>query len=130
MVNNSGVVHPPRSLGTVISVYVVNVVAALVALAVLSALAPRQATQDAWVHSVVVAVLAGVLVLRLRAAQAGRRSGLRAVGLVCAVLFVANVVLALAPGFLPDWLRLDAVLVAGLMLAAIGLVVRTALARG
>lgn len=130
MVNNLGVVHPPRSLGTVISVYVVNVVAVLAVLVALSVTAPRLATEDAWVHSVVVAVLAGVLVLRLRAAQAGRRSGLRAVGLVCAVLFVANVVLALAPGFLPGWLRLDAVLVAGLMLAAIGLVVRTALARG
>jgi hypothetical protein len=104
--------------------YLVVVLAALVALAALSAAAPRQATGDAWVHAVVVAGFAALLLVRARSARRGSVGALRAVGLICATLLLANVVLALIPGFLPTWMRVEAIGIAALMAAVIGLVVR------
>ena len=69
-----------------------------------------------------------LLPLRLRSARAGRRSGLRAVGLISAALLLVNVVEATVPGFLPVWMRVEMVWVAGLMAANVGLVTRVALA--
>jgi fatty acid desaturase len=51
--------------------YVAIVLGAIVALAVLSATAPAQATRDAWVHAVIVAVLAVLLPLWLRVVMVG-----------------------------------------------------------
>jgi len=72
-------------------------------------------------------VFAILLPLRLRAAAAGRRSGLRAVGIISGVLFVVNVVEALIPGFLPTWMRLEMAGVAVLMAVIVLLTVRAAL---
>jgi hypothetical protein len=110
--------------------YLVVVAATLVALAVLAGVAPHQATGDAWGHAVVVAVFAVVLPLRLRAARAGRRGAVRAVGVVAAVLFLANVVEALVPGFVPGWMRVQMVVVALLALVVVGDVVRWAVTPG
>jgi hypothetical protein len=59
------------------------------------------ATGHAGGHAIVVSALAVVLPLRLRAAGAGHRSGLRAVGLISATVLVVNLVEALIPGFFP-----------------------------
>ena len=66
----SKVVSPvPRTVRTItrlVVAYVVVVALTLVALGVLSAARPAEATDEAWGHAVVVAVLAVVLLLRLR----------------------------------------------------------------
>ena len=61
-------------MGAIVWTYVAIALGTIAALAVLSAVAPYEATQAAWVHAVIVAVLAVVLPLRLRAARAGSAS--------------------------------------------------------
>lgn len=87
----------------------------LVALGVLGAVAPGQATANAWGHAVVVAVFAVLLPLRLRAVRTGKRSAVRAVGLIAAVQLLVNVVEALIPGFVPPWMRIEMIGIAALM---------------
>ena len=60
--------------------YLLVTAATLVALAVLAVADAHLATSHAWGHAIIVAAFAVLLPLRLRAAAAGRRSGLRAVG--------------------------------------------------
>jgi hypothetical protein len=107
--------------------YVVVAVGTVVALAVLQAVDASLATSHAWGHALIVAVFAVLLPLRLRAARAGRRSGLRAVGNISGVLVAVNVVEASIPGFLPTWMRLEMVGVALLMVAIVSLVIRAAM---
>jgi hypothetical protein len=107
--------------------YVVVAVGTVVALAVLQAVDASLATSHAWGHALIVAVFAVLLPLRLRAARAGRRSGLRAVGIISGVLVAVNVVEASIPGFLPTWMRLEMVGVALLMVAIVSLVIRAAM---
>lgn len=109
-------------LSLLVRLYVVIVVATLVALAVLSAVAPRQATSEAWGHAVIVAIFGVLLPLRLRAARGGSAGALRAVGVIAAVLCLVNVVEALIPGFVPLWMRIEMIAIAVLM----GLVVLVA----
>jgi hypothetical protein len=97
----------------------------VVALAVLSGVAPRLATPEAWGHAVIVAVFAVVLPLRWRAARRGGTRGLRAVGIIAAVLAVVNAVEACLPAF-PAWMRVEMALVAVLMLVLLACVVTTA----
>ncbi|GGF47812.1 hypothetical protein GCM10011519_22320 [Marmoricola endophyticus] len=108
--------------------YVVVAVATVLALALLTALGSAQATTDAWVHAVIVVVLAALLPLRLRAARRGSGRALAAVGVIAAVLAVANLVEAVLPGLFPVWLRLVSVLVVVLMAWTL-LGVRAALGR-
>jgi len=107
--------------------YAVVAVGTVVALAVLQAVDASLATSHAWGHALIVAVFAVLLPLRLRAARAGRRSGLRAVGIISGVLVAVNVVEASIPGFLPTWMRLEMVGVALLMVAIVSLVIRAAM---
>jgi len=126
IVNNA---QCPLSLSAaIVRAYVALTAATIVVLAVLSAAAPREATAHAWGHGIVVAVFALVLPLRLRAARAGQRSGLRALGIISGALLVVNVVEATLPGFVPVWMRVEMWGVAALMAANVLLVVRAALA--
>ena len=114
----------PPMISRLVRVYVLIAVATVVALAVLSAMAPDQAPRDAWVHAIVVVVFAMVLPLRLRSAQRGSVMALRAVGIIAGVLFLANVVEALLPNFAPGWMRVEMIVIALVMLGIIGSVVR------
>ncbi|WIB59774.1 hypothetical protein DEJ13_15225 [Curtobacterium sp. MCLR17_007] len=108
-----------RASGVLVWSYVVIVALTLVALLVLSAVAPPDASANAWGHAVVVAVFAVVLPLRLRGARAGKRAAVRALGLIAAVLFLVNVVEALIPSFVPGWMRLEMVVIAVLMVGIV-----------
>jgi hypothetical protein len=117
---------PLPAAAILVRVYLAVVVATLVILGVLSDTAPHQATSHAWGHAIVVSVFAIVLPLRLRSAQTGRRSAIRAVGLISAALFLANVIEALIPGFVPSWMRVEMYVVAALMLGVVLEVIRWA----
>ena len=104
--------------------YLVVAVGTVGVLAVLSVTAPRLAPQEAWVHAVIVAVLAVLLPVRLRSARAGSVGALRAVGLIASALVLVNVVEATIPGFMPWWMKVEMLGVAALMAAVILLVVR------
>lgn len=121
---SSGVAPALPRVGVLVGIYLGVVLLTLAALAVMSVVAPDQATEHAWGHAIVVAVFAVLLPLRLRSAQRGRRGAIRAVGIIAAVLLVANVVEALLPGFVPDWMRGEMILVALLMLGVVAEVVR------
>lgn len=108
-----------RASGVLVWSYVVIVALTLVTLLVLSAVAPPDASANAWGHAVVVAVFAVVLPLRLRGARAGKRAAVRALGLIAAVLFLVNVVEALIPSFVPGWMRLEMVVIAVLMVGIV-----------
>ena len=124
MVNNSRL----DRLSVVVRVYVGLAVATVAVLAVLSGVGSSLATPEAWVHAVIVAVFAVVLPLRLRAAREGRRSGLRAVGIISGVLVLVNAVEAMIPGLFPGWMRVEMVGIAALMALAVLLVVQVAVA--
>ncbi len=120
----------PRGSGPALSAlvygYLAVAVGTVAALVILNA-APAQATPDAWIHALIVAGFAVLLPLRLRSARAGSRRGLRAVGMIGAVLFLVNVIEAAIPGLFPLWLRVVMVGIAGLMAAVVALVIRVAL---
>jgi hypothetical protein len=113
----------PRSVTPLVATYVVLALGTLVLLGTLSAVAPAQAGQDAWVHAVVVAALACVLPLRLRAARHGSRRAEVAVVAIAGVLAVANVVEAALPGLFPGWMRIEMLAIAALMVAVVVLCV-------
>jgi hypothetical protein len=111
-----------RATAIAVGIYVALVLGTLVTLGILSATAPHLATQDAWVHAVIVGVFAVVLPLRLRAARSGGPGALRPVGIISAVLFLVNVVEVLIPGLFPMWMRVVMIGIAVVMLAVILLV--------
>ena len=113
-----------RAISTAVGIYVAIVTATIAALGILSATAPHLATQDAWVHAVIVAVFAVVFPLWLRAARAGRPGALRAVGIISAVLFLVNVTEAMIPGLFPLWMRAEMIGIALVMAVVIVLVAR------
>jgi hypothetical protein len=114
------------SLTTTLRVYVLVVLATIAALIVMSAVSPHLATDHAWGHAVIVAMFAVLLPIRLRSARAGDRGGLRAVGIISAVLFLVNVVEILIPGFLPSWMRIEMIGVAALTALSVVLVAQIA----
>jgi hypothetical protein len=120
---------PLRTATTLVAVYVLIALGTVAVLAVLASTAPAQATSSAWGHAIIVAVFAILLPLRLRSARKGNARGVRAVGIIAAVLLVVNVVEALLPGAFPAWMRVEMVLIAVLMagLAAVLLARRPAL---
>ena len=130
MVNNSGYLAPSSTTtplpasAVVVRVYLAVVVATLVVLVVLSSTGSPEATSNAWGHAIVVSVFAMLLPLRLRSAQTGRRSAIRAVGLISSALFLVNVVEALIPGFVPLWMRAEMYVVAALVLVVVLEVIR------
>jgi hypothetical protein len=102
--------------------YVCVMVATVVALGVLSAVAPDLATDDAWGHAVIVVVFAILLPLRMRAARKGSARAVRAVAVIAGVLLAVNVVEAALPGAFPVWMRVQMVVVAVLMAVLLALV--------
>ena len=111
-----------RAISTVVGIYVAIVTGTIAALGILSATAPHLATQDAWVHAVIVAVFAVVFPLRLRAARACRPGALRAVGIISAVLFLVNVTDDVR--LFPLWMRAEMIGIARVMAVVIVLVAR------
>lgn len=136
MVNSrSGVISstssaPIPAAAVAVRIYLAVVIATLLGLAVLSSAGSHQATSNAWGHAIVVSVFAVVLPLRLRSARTRRRSAIRAVGLIAAVLFLVNVTEALIPGFVPAWMRAQMYVVAALMLVVVLDVIRWAVTTG
>lgn len=106
---------------TVVRAYVALTVATVAALAVMSAVAPRLATADAWGHAVIVVVFVILLPLRMRAARKGSTRALRAVTIMAVVVLVVNVVEAALPHGFPGWMRIEMVVIALLMALLTGL---------
>lgn len=92
-------------------------------LAIFSVTTPALATKDAWIHAIIVAVFALILPLRARAAKSGKRSALRATGIISSVIFLVNVIEGLIPNFVPVWMRVDMFITAALMLCVISFVI-------
>ncbi|PJN36338.1 hypothetical protein CG747_33710 [Streptomyces sp. CB02959] len=107
-----------------VGIYVALAFGTLVALAVMTAVAPSLATSEAWGHAVIVAVFAIVLPLRTRGALRGSGSGLRALTIIGCVLLVVNLVEAALPGVFPSWMRVEMLVIAAMMLALATLSVR------
>jgi hypothetical protein len=113
---NSSTLSRPGAVSALIGMYLAVMLGTVAALVVLSATAPRLATDEAWGHAVIVALFAVLLLVRGRAARAGRTGAIRAVRIIAVVLLVVNVVEAVLPVF-PTWMRIEMVVVALLMLA-------------
>lgn len=124
MVNTSTL----NASATVVRVYVALTAATVLTLVLLSLIAPDLATAHAWGHAIIVVVFAVLLPLRMRAAREGKRSGLRAVGIISGALVAVNLVEGVLPGVFPTWMRVEMFSVAALMAANVLLVVRAALA--
>jgi hypothetical protein len=97
-----------------VAVYVVLTIGTVVALVVMTLVAPQWATADAWWHAVIVAVFAILLPVRLHAARRGSRRALTVVIVAAAVLVVVNLLEAALPTF-PGWMRVEMVVTGGLM---------------
>lgn len=126
MTNTVGAAPSPQ-LGAVswtVGVYVVVALGTVLALVVTASSAPTWATDEAWGHAVVAAVIAVLLPLRLRAARRGSGRALGAVTVIAGVLVVVNLVEAALPGVFPSWMRVEMVAIAALMLALALLCVR------
>jgi hypothetical protein len=106
---------------TVIRAYVALTVATVAALIVMSAVAPRLATADAWGHAVIVVIFVVLLPLRMRAARKGSTRALRAVIIMAAAVLVVNVVEAALPHAFPGWMRIEMAVIAVLMALLVGL---------
>lgn len=133
MVNSIGRMNNNKDLNHIellIRSYLALTAATVLALCLLAALDPHLATGHAWGHAVIVVAFAILLPLRLRAARAGKRSGLRAVGLISGVLLAVNVVEGCLTGVFPLWMRIEMFCVALLMAATVMLVIRVALGHG
>lgn len=115
----------PAAVGWLVCAYVLVALGTLAALAALAANAPSLATPHAWGHAVIVGVLAFVLALRARAALRGGGRAMWAVGVVAAVLLVANLAEAVLPGFVPTWMRFEMLFIAALMVPLCTVAVRS-----
>jgi len=105
---------------TVVRAYVVLTVATVAALIVMSAVAPRLATSNAWGHAVIVAIFAILLPLRMRAARKSSKRALRGVTVMAVAVLAVNVVEAALPQF-PGWMRIEMAVIAVLMALLAGL---------
>jgi hypothetical protein len=123
MVNTSSL----KPINFAVRLYIALTAGTIVTLVIMALAAPRLASGHAWGHAIIVAVFAVLLPLRLRAARRGKRSGLRAVGLIGAALLAVNMVEGLLPGFVPMWMRAEMFGIAALMAGIVLLVVRVAL---
>ena len=95
----------PRSAdlaaSVVVRAYVVLTAATVAALIVMSAVAPRLATSNAWGHAVIVVIFVILQPLRMRAARKGSTRALRGVTIMAVAVLAVNVVEAALPQF-PD----------------------------
>jgi len=105
----------------VVGAYVALTIATVAALVVMSAVAPRLATSDAWGHAVIVAVFTVLLPLRMRAARKGSKRALRAVTVMAAVVMLVNAAEAALPRAFPGWMRIEMGMTAALMALLAGL---------
>lgn len=126
MVNRPATTHISISPWTarLVILYVAVVAGTIIALGVLSALAPAQATAEAWGHALIVSVFAVLLPLRLRAAKRGSSRAYAAVGIISTAMLIVNVAEALIPGLFPVWMRIEMVGIAALMAVIVVLVWR------
>jgi hypothetical protein len=120
-----------RSARTLVGVYLSVSALAVVALVALHG-HPALVNPASWVRASIVLVSAVLMFLFARGAVAGSRRAWLRVRIVSAVMFVAIVVIASLPGFLPGWLRVEQCLCGALLLPVVVLVnrrgVRTAFA--
>ena len=116
MANSSRTRTDLAPAGALAGSYVALSAATLIAVIAFSVSVPRLATPEAWGHAVIVAVLAVLLPLRLRAARHGSRTGLNAAFVIALVLVAINGVEAALPGVFPGWMRIEMMLVALIML--------------
>ena len=105
--------------------YFAIVVMTLAALAVMSVVDPVLATTEAWAHAAIVSGFAVLMLVRLRSARQGSRRGTVAIGIIAAVLMVANAVEAAIPGLFPTWMRWEMVGIAALMVGIVVTVYRS-----
>lgn len=126
MVNNDAGAAAGRltPITRLVGIYFTLVVVTLAALAVMSVVDPALATTEAWVHTAIVTGFAVLLLVRLRAARQGSRRGTVAIGIIAAVLMVANAVEAVIPGLFPTWMRWEMVGIAALMVVVVVTVFR------
>jgi hypothetical protein len=104
----------------VVRAYVVLTAATVAALIVMSAVAPRLATSNAWGHAVIVVIFVILLPLRMRAARKGSTRALRGVTVMAVAVLAVNVVEAALPQF-PGWMRIEMAVTAVLMALLAGL---------
>lgn len=104
----------------VVRAYVVLTAATVAALIVMSAVAPRLATSNAWGHAAIVAVFVILLPLRMRAARKDSTRALRGVTVMAVAVFAVNVAEAALPQF-PGWMRIEMAVTAVLMALLAGL---------
>ena len=105
----------PKLVGLYLAISVVT----LVVLGLLSAVGSKEATSSAWGHAVIVAFFAVLLEMRMRAARRGSRRASVAVLIIAAVLLVANIIEAAAPGAFPTWMRFEMLAIAAVMVGVI-----------
>jgi hypothetical protein len=117
--------EPLEQVAALVRVYVVITILTVGGLVVLSIRGSDLATQEAWIHAVIVVVFAVLLSMRLRSARHGSDDAWRAIGVIGAVLFAVNVVESLIPGLFPVWMRVEMIGIAVLM-ALIAVLVRRA----
>lgn len=124
MVNNEQRPARQADLGLatkVLYVYVGLTAATLIALVIMSTVAPQLATQEAWGHQIIVVIFAVVLPLRMRAARRGNARAVRVVTIIALAVGAVNLVEALLPAF-PVWMRIVMLAVAVIMVAFAGIV--------
>jgi hypothetical protein len=104
----------------VVRAYVVLTAATVAALIVMSAVAPRLATSNAWGHAVIVVIFVILLPLRMHAARKGSTRALRGVTIMAVAVLAVNAVEAALPQF-PGWMRIEMAVIAVLMALLAGL---------
>lgn len=104
----------------VVRAYAVLTAATVAALIVMSAVAPRLATSNAWGHAVIVVIFVILLPLRMRAARKGSTRALRGMTIMAVAVLAVNVVEAALPQF-PGWMRIEMAVIAVLMALLVGL---------
>ncbi|UNS97902.1 hypothetical protein MMF93_16540 [Streptomyces tubbatahanensis] len=128
---NSGGTHAPQQLGAVsvlVGVYAAAMVGTVAALVVMASTAPKQATDEAWGHALVVTFFAILLLVRLRSARSGSTRAVRALGIIATAMLVVNLVEAALPGLFPGWMRVEMVAIA-LWMSVLLILVRRSAAR-
>ena len=110
-----------RAITLLVSCYLAITLAAVVVLAVLHGNA-SVATQDAWVHGIIVAVTAVLMMTFAMRTSRGNAAAYRRLRIATAVMLAAIVVISLVPGDLPVWMKLEGG-VCGLLLLGVVIIV-------
>jgi hypothetical protein len=110
-----------RAIRVLVSCYLAISLAAVVVLAVLHD-HPSAATQDAWVHGIIVAVTAVLMMTFALRTTGGNASAYRRLRIASGVMLAAIVVITVIPGDFPLWMKLEGGL-CGLLLLGVVIVV-------